>query len=97
MTHPPRNPPCAYDADGNEIRPMSLGNMREHGVRSVLAICQRASCGRAASINVDEFPDDFPVPDVALRLRCSRCGSRNVKTQPDWREGQWARNYGKGS
>jgi undecaprenyl-diphosphatase len=22
------------------------------------------------------------------------CGSRNVKTQPDWREGQWARTYG---
>jgi hypothetical protein len=33
MTRPPRNPRRAYDADGREIRPMSLGNMREHGVR----------------------------------------------------------------
>jgi hypothetical protein len=31
MTRPPCNPRRAYDADGNDIRPMSLGNMREHG------------------------------------------------------------------
>jgi hypothetical protein len=37
------NPRRAYDADGNEIPPMSLGNMREHGVRSVLAICQESA------------------------------------------------------
>jgi hypothetical protein len=71
--------------------------MREHGVRAVLATCQESSCGHAGSVNVDHLPDDFPVPDVSLRLRCSACGSRNVKTQPDWREGQWARNYGKGT
>ena len=46
------------------------------------------------SVNVDHLPDDFPVPDVALRLRCSACGSRNMKTQPNWRKGEWARNYG---
>jgi hypothetical protein len=50
MTRPPRNLRRAYDADGNEIRPMSLGNMREHGVRSVLAICQDASCGHSGSM-----------------------------------------------
>jgi hypothetical protein len=66
---------------------MSLRNMREHGVRSVLGICQEASRGHSASLNVDELPDDFPVHNVSLRLRCSACGSRNVKTQPDWREG----------
>jgi hypothetical protein len=52
MTRPPRNPRRAYDADGNEILPMSLRNMREHGVRSVLAICQETSCVHSASINV---------------------------------------------
>ncbi len=76
---------------------MDLGNMREHGVRSVAAICQETSCEHSGSVNVDNLPDDFPVPDVALRLRCSACGSRNVKTQPDWKEGSWARGYGKGS
>ena len=84
---PPRNPRRTYDADGREIRPMDLGNMREHGVRSVAAICQEVNCGHSGAVNVDGLPDDVPVPDVALRLWCSACSSRNVKTQPDWREG----------
>ena len=94
MNRLPHNPRRAYDHDGREI-PMTLGNMREHGVRSVAAHCQDLSCGHSASVNVDHLADDVPVPDVALRLRCSACGSRNVKTQPDWREGEWARNYGR--
>jgi hypothetical protein len=60
---------------------MSLGNMREHGVRSVLAICQETSCGHSGSINVDSLPDRFPVPDGRLRLKAvdrstaaPRCG-----------------------
>jgi hypothetical protein len=59
--------------------------------------CQEASCGHSGSINVDSLPDDFPVPDVSLRLRCSACGSRNVKTQPDWKEGGWGRIHGERS
>jgi hypothetical protein len=94
--HRDRNPRRSYDADGNEIRPMDLANMREHGIRSVAAICQVVGCRHSGSVNVDNLPDDFPVPDVSLRLRCSACGSRNVKTVPDWREGQWAREYGSG-
>jgi hypothetical protein len=97
VTRPPRNPRRAYDPDGNEIQPMSLGNMREHGVPSVAAHCQESSCDHSASVNVDSLPDSFQVPDVSLRLRCSACGSRNVKTQPDWKEGGWARDYGKGT
>jgi hypothetical protein len=64
MTRPPRNPRRAYDAEGREIAPMSLGDMREHGVQSVAAHCQDASCGHSASINMDDLPDDFAVPDV---------------------------------
>ena len=60
-----------------------LGNMREHGVRSVAAECHEIRCGHLGSVNVDDLPDDVPVPDVALRLRCSACGSRNIKTVPD--------------
>ena len=95
MTRPPRNPRRAYDHNGCEIPPMTRGNMREHGLRSVAAHCQEPSCDHSASVNVDGLPDSFPVPDVSLRLRCSACGSPNVKTQPDWREGEWARNYGR--
>jgi hypothetical protein len=73
MTRPSRNPRRAYNADGCEIRPMSLGNMREHGVRSVLAICQEASCGHSGSVNADDLPDDFPEPMwfCACDARCA--------------------------
>ena len=93
---PPRNQRRAYDKDDNEIRPMSLGNMREHGVRSVEATCQEIGCGHAGSVDIDHLPDDVPVPAIALSLRCSSCGSRNVKTIPDCRGGAWARQSGSG-
>jgi len=47
MTRAPRNPRRAYDRDGREIPPMTLANMREHGVRTIWASCQEAFCGRA--------------------------------------------------
>jgi hypothetical protein len=74
---------------------MTLANMRGHGVRCVAAHCQEASCGHSGAMNVDDLPADFPVPDVSLRLRCSACGLRNVKTQPDWKEGGWDRAHGR--
>lgn len=85
----------AYDVDDSEIPPMRLGKMREHGVRSVAMHCQDIGCGHSGSLNVDSMPDDLRVPDVALLLRCSACGSRTVKTEPDWKEGQGARDYGR--
>ena len=38
---------------------------------------------REATVNVGSLPADLPVPDVALRLRCSVCGSKRVTTRPD--------------
>jgi hypothetical protein len=74
-----RSPRPAYDAEGREIEPMSIANMREHGVRSV--------------ISVDNFSGEIYVPDVALRLRCSACGSKQITTRPDWTRHQ---AYGRG-
>jgi hypothetical protein len=77
-----RNTRRAFDAEGREIAPMPLSNMREHGVRSVDGTCE--DCKHEAIINVDSLPDGLYVPDVALRLRCSACGSKNIATRPDW-------------
>lgn len=27
---------------------------------------------------------DYPVPEVAKRMRCGRCGGRKIETRPDW-------------
>ncbi len=85
-----RNPKRAYDGQGNEIPPMTLATMRDHGVRSVDAYCQAIGCGHESTLNVDPLPDNLPVPDISLRLRCSKCGSRSIQTRPNWTEMQAA-------
>ena len=81
-----RNPRRAYDREGQEIEPMSLGNMRQHGVRSVDAACE--ACKHEAAVNVDSLADNIYVPDVALTLRCSACGSKKIVVRPNWVEHQ---------
>jgi hypothetical protein len=74
----------AYAEHGNELRPMDLACMREHGPRAVKAICLVPTCGNEASVNGDGLPADTPVPDVGPRLRCSQCVGKEIKTMPDW-------------
>jgi len=74
----------ARDANGNIIEPMTLAWCRALGIRSVDATCDR--CRYQATINAERWPDEMPVPDVGLRLRCSRCGSREIETRPNWLE-----------
>jgi hypothetical protein len=52
-----RSPRRAYDAEGREIEPMSLANMREHGVRSVEATCE--ACKHEAAISVDNLSGEI--------------------------------------
>ncbi len=72
-----RNPRRAYGNEGREIEPMTLGNMRSIRVRSVSGTCD--ACAHEGVVNCDRWPDNLPVPDVALRLRCSQCGSKAIK------------------
>ena len=43
-------------------------------------------CRRSAAVNVDRFPGELYVPDMAERFVCSACGSRHVMTRPNWLE-----------
>jgi hypothetical protein len=60
---------------------MDLANMRSLGVTKVDVYC---ACGHQASVDVASLPGDLAVPDVRLRLRCSKCGKRPNETRPDW-------------
>ncbi|PVE24915.1 hypothetical protein DC522_08320 [Microvirga sp. KLBC 81] len=62
---------------------MDLASMREYGARSVEATCQTLGCGQEAIVNMDGRPDEISVPDIGLKLKCSRCGSRDIKIIPD--------------
>jgi hypothetical protein len=64
-----------------------MANIREQGINTLWATCQRIGCGHEAKVDASRFRDDMPVPDVGLRLRSSKCGGRNVYTVADWSEG----------
>ena len=79
---PSRNPRRAYDAQGREMVPMDIRNAKENGATGILAECQR--CLHEACLPITRFPHEAYVPDVSLRLVCSECGSREIRTIPDW-------------
>lgn len=43
-------------------------------------------CQHHTSILVDGLPLELPLPDIALRAKCTACGSRNVTSRGDVRE-----------
>jgi hypothetical protein len=49
------------------IRPMTLGNMRQNGVRGLDVTCRH--CDYHSEINVDRWPDDDTVPSFGPRTR----------------------------
>jgi hypothetical protein len=66
------------------IRPMTLGNMRQNGVRGLYVTC--SACGHRTVINVDGWPDDVPVPSFGRHMRCTRCGNLGATGIPNWIE-----------
>ena len=38
-------------------------------------------CHREAVVDVSGVSDSFPVPDVALKLRCAQCGSKSIRVR----------------
>jgi hypothetical protein len=81
--------PCLFLAgrmarDDEPIRPMTLGSMRRHGVRGLFATCQH--CGHERAVNMDDWPDDAPVPSFGPRMRCSHCGKLGATAIPNWVE-----------
>lgn len=60
---------------------MSLENMRQNAVRSVLVWC---ACGHSASVNADRWPDTRKVPGLKRHFTCTKCGKRARMVVPDW-------------
>jgi hypothetical protein len=75
----PRNPRRAYDENGNEIPPVTVGESLADGYKTVMAYCEAPGCSHDAVVPLEGWPLDLPVPDMALRLRCSNCGRKNIR------------------
>ena len=66
------------------IEPMTLGNMREQGVRSLDVTC--LNCRHEAILSAERWPDDIPVPAFGPRMVCTGCGIIGADARPNWRE-----------
>jgi hypothetical protein len=81
INEPGPNPRRAYDKDGHEIPPATVASTRAMGIRAVTAFCD--PCGHYAVVPLDRFPDALAIPDIALRVRCSACGSKRIVVHLD--------------
>jgi hypothetical protein len=63
---------------------MTLGNMRELGVRSLAVTCEL--CHHEAVLPVDRWDDVVLVSAFGLRMACTRCGIVGADARPNWRE-----------
>jgi hypothetical protein len=66
------------------IEPMTLGNMRANGVRSLAVSCW--NCHHQAVLTVERWPDRVPVPTFGPRMVCTCCGIIGADARPNWRE-----------
>ena len=64
--------------------PMTLGNMRAQGVRSLSVSCWQ--CHHDALLNVDRWPDRVYVPSFGPQMVCTRCGTIGADARPNWQE-----------
>jgi hypothetical protein len=66
--------------------PVTLGNLRQLGVRGLLVKCLDPKCRYEAIFGVDDYPDEIEVPSFAPRMTCSKCGGKRVEVRPNWKE-----------
>jgi hypothetical protein len=63
------------------IEPMTLGNMRANGVRSLDVSCWQ--CHHRAIMSAVPCPDDVPVPTFGPRMVCTE---HRRRARPNWQE-----------
>ncbi|MCV9937705.1 hypothetical protein OIU35_15225 [Boseaceae bacterium BT-24-1] len=66
------------------VQPATVASHRALGLSRVEIWCN--VCIHNAEISTDGLPDDFPIPDICLRYRCSKCGSKNLMSRPSVHE-----------
>ena len=52
--------------------PMDLANMRQNGVRRLIAYCLNDACRHTALIDVSGYPDAVEVPEFGKRAKCGK-------------------------
>jgi hypothetical protein len=65
---------------------MTLGNMRQRGVRSLSVACGALHCHHDATMDVSGFADDVTVPSFSPRMVSTVFGTIGADARPNWNE-----------
>ena len=63
---------------------ITFGEMRESGVRGLLAYCADYHCSHSIAVSADQWPDDVRLSDIEDRFVCKECGKRGADVRPDF-------------
>jgi hypothetical protein len=79
------SPPLAVSSAMAPInRKITLGEMREMGVRGLLVYCSDYHCSHWKAISGDKWPDDVRLSDLEPRFVCEACGRRGADLRPNF-------------
>ena len=68
--------------------PMTLGNMRDLGVKRLIPSCLNYACRHTGLIEVWSYPAETEIPYFKSCVVCAQCGGRGNKidVRPNWQE-----------
>jgi hypothetical protein len=61
---------------------ITLGEMRESGLRRVLVYCADYRCSHSVAISAEDWSDDVRLSDLEPRFTCQACGHRGGDVRP---------------
>jgi hypothetical protein len=64
---------------------MTLGSLRQLGVRGLIVSCRDPNCRHETTLGVDDYADETELPSFASMV-CSKCGGDRVDVRPNWNE-----------
>jgi hypothetical protein len=68
----------------DQIEPMTLGDMRANGVRSLLTSCHK--CHHEMVIEADQWLDRMEVGSFGPHIACTKCGNVGADVRPNWQD-----------
>jgi hypothetical protein len=72
----------------NRPQKITLGEMREMGVRGLLVYCSDYHCSHSVAISGDRWSDHVRLSDLEPLFVCQACGTRPAELRPDFEWGK---------
>ena len=63
---------------------ITLGEMRDSGVRGLLVYCADYRCSHWIAVSADQWSGETRLSDLEDRFVCTACGQRGADVRPDF-------------